>query len=177
MVVGRSLGFVGRRLACKSGRRHRRLVVGWDRRDSADRWGYFVGGSIGRFGPLDADAAGFAAGCSYPVVACAAQDARQVDQGKTGSADRRNSILSKRSDRIMVLLKSLDSAHTAKPHHQNFEGRWCLHLGTVAVAHPRIVHLKFRIGSHYVLGAEHSRVVRLKTRIDLNRAALVAGRT
>ena len=173
--MGRSLGFVGRSLAWQSGRRHRRLVVDWDRRDSAGRWGCFVGGSIGRLVPLDV--AGFAAGCSYPVVACAAQDARQVDQGKTGSVDRRDSVLSKYSDRMMVLLKSLKSAHTAKPHHQNFEGCWCLHLGTVAVAHPRVVHSKFRIGSHYVLGAEHSRVVRLKTRIDLNRAALVVGRT
>ena len=45
------------------------------------------------------------------------------------------------------------------------------------MAHPRIVHSKFRIDSHSVLGAEHSRVVRLKTRIDLNYAALVVGRT
>ena len=45
------------------------------------------------------------------------------------------------------------------------------------MAHPRIVHSEFRIDSHYVLGAEHSRVVRLKTRIDLKHAALVVGRT
>ena len=86
-------------------------MVDWDGRDSVGRWGCFVGGSIGRLVPLDA--AGFAAGCSSPVVACAAQDARQVDQGKTGSVDRRDPVLSKYSDRMMVLPESLESAHTA----------------------------------------------------------------
>lgn len=46
----------------------------------------------------------------------------------------------------------------------------------MAVSSHYIVHLELRIDSHSVRDAGHSPVVPLKTRMDLNRAALEVGR-